>query len=158
MLYTKNIILFCLSRGSSIFLFFSIHLRLSLPPLISISVSSLSPHHQEHFFFSLFLLKDVRWVLWVVRVGGSGGFWWVSRWFSYVCEMLDIYIVSPLYNSINFYEWTLTKCTISLFFCFTSGRIMLKIMSLPCLLQRILFCLELQFYVSFGYSVYCSIN
>ena len=31
------------------------------------------------------------------------------------------------------------------FLCFTHGRMMLKIMSLPNLLQRILFCLELQF-------------
>ena len=27
-----------------------------------------------------------------------------TKKFIYVCEMLDIYIVSPLYNSINFYE------------------------------------------------------
>ena len=59
-----------------------------------------------------------------------------TKKFIYVCEMLDIYVVSPLYNSINFYEWTLTKCTISLFFCFTSDRMMLKIKSLPYLLQK----------------------
>ena len=62
--------------------------------------------------------------------------------------MLDIYIVSPLCNSLNFYEKYLDKIYhISFFFFifFTSGRITLKIMSLPCLIQKDPIFLELQF-------------